>query len=73
MKKVVLTLATFAVVACLASCSKKCNCTQTLNGNEVLTWTVDIGGDSDVKKCRDLNSTTTALNQTTETKCKSQL
>lgn len=58
----VLTLALFST-----SCNKKCVCTTYLNGAvlaEGSSFEVESG-----KKCKDYNSSTTILGQTTEIKC----
>ncbi len=62
----VLTLALFST-----SCDKKCVCTTYLNGVEVAvgdSFNIDSG-----YKCKDYNSSTTLLGQTTEVKCHSTM
>ncbi|MBP5536200.1 MAG: hypothetical protein J6X62_05340 [Bacteroidales bacterium] len=74
MKKVILTLAVIAAVACMSSCNKKCTCTTKVNGEVQSTIEdIDITKNDNISKCKDMNSSVTILGQTTETKCKSQL
>lgn len=59
MKKIVLTLAVIATVACFSSCSKKCNC-KFANGSEV-EYDLDEMNDQfssygvNIDKCSDMN------------------
>lgn len=64
MKKVILTLAVVAFVACLASCKKTCTCTTTTNGVEEMVVEMEaIGG------CADMNTSMTVGDMTTTTTC----
>lgn len=70
MKKVVLSLAVIATVACLASCSKTCTCKSTLNGTVIETKTgVEKG---DYKKCADMNKSETIMGQTAAFECEAE-
>jgi len=66
MKKILFAILVFACVAGLSSCSKKCYCKATLNGEELVgsTVTMDEG-----KKCSDYNYRTTILGESVEYKC----
>lgn len=56
MKKIVLAIAAIAVVACFASCNKKCTCRTYANG-VVINTQEDVELDKDTyKKCSDMNS-----------------
>ena len=52
MKKVVLTLAALATVACFTSCKKTCNCKTYAVGKVVNEEEVELKGD----KCSDMNT-----------------
>lgn len=61
MKKIALAVAAVAVVACLASCSKKCNCTTYAAGSSTesefdLEELQEKYPDANIKKCSDLNT-----------------
>ena len=66
MKKVLFAIVVLACVVCLSSCSKKCYCKATINGEEVVgsTVTKDNG-----KKCSDYNYRASLAGQTVEYKC----
>jgi hypothetical protein len=56
MKKIVLAIAAVAVVACFASCNKKCTC-KTYAAGVVVETTEDVELDKDTyKKCSDMNN-----------------
>lgn len=56
MKKIVLAIAAVAMVACLASCNKKCTC-KTYIGGVVMSTAEDVELDKDsYKKCSDMNT-----------------
>lgn len=70
MKKVVLSLAVIATVACLASCSKTCTCTTTANGKVVATETgIDKGENS---KCSDMNKSVTYIGVSAAYECEAE-
>ena len=56
MKKVLLAIATVAVVFAMSSCDKKCTCKQYLNGSVVDEQEYTIDKDSD-KRCSDYATT----------------
>lgn len=53
MKKVFLSLAAIALVACLSSCKKTCNCTTYSGGQTVQTQEVDMPSSG---KCADMTN-----------------
>lgn len=66
MKKVFILSSVFALALSFASCQKDCSCESFVNGVSTLKYTVE-----DHKgKCKDLNSSTTVLDVTSEVKCK---
>jgi hypothetical protein len=71
MKKVVLVLAVIATTICVASCSKKgnCTCTTTMNGEVMQTVT---NPDVDKDKCEGLSATQTVEGDTTTITCVSE-
>ena len=70
MKKVLFAILVLACVAGLSSCSKKCYCSGSLNGEEVAGTTVtnDSG-----KACSEYNYKATVLGQTVQYKCRATL
>lgn len=56
MKKVVLALASVAMLACMASCSKTCTCTTYLNGEKKGTTEIEKENLKEGQKCSDLNT-----------------
>ena len=64
MKKVLTIVAIVAMVACMASCKKKCNCTTTGNGQVVQTVEMES------TNCSKLNASQTVGGMVQETKCK---
>lgn len=75
MKKVLLSLAVVATVACFASCSKTCSCKAYVNGNVSEEWEVDLDdvNDDNVKKCSDLNTVIELGGLKAGTECKSSI
>ena len=63
MKKVLTVVAVIAMVACLGSCKKKCNCVTTMNGEVVQTTTMEA------TNCAKLNVTQNMGGMTQEVKC----
>lgn len=63
MKKVLTVIAIVAVVACLGSCKKKCNCVTTMNGEVIQTVQMEA------TNCSKLNITQTMEGMVQETKC----
>ena len=63
MKKVLIVVAVIAMVACLGSCKKKCNCVTTMNGEVVQTTTMEA------TNCAKLNVTQNMGGMTQEVKC----
>lgn len=55
MKKVILTLAAFAVVICMSSCKKTCTCKTYVAGIAGAETEVDLDKDN-FKKCSDMNT-----------------
>lgn len=63
-------LAAIAVMAVVSSCGKSCTCTTYVNGEETFSQSdIDISENDNIKKCSDMNSSTTILGITTEIKC----
>ena len=67
MKKVFLTLAAIAVVACLSSCKKTCNCTTYAAGEVVQTSEVNPPSSG---KCSDMNTVVEILGSKTGLECR---
>ena len=63
MKKVLTVVAIIAMVVCLGSCKKKCNCVTTMNGEVVQTVTMEA------TNCSKLNVSQTVGGMVQETKC----
>ena len=63
MKKVLTVVAVIALVACLGSCKKKCNCVTTMNGQVVQTTTVESSN------CAKLNVSQNVGGMVQEMKC----
>ncbi len=63
MKKVLTVMAVVAMIACLGSCKKKCNCTTTMNGEVIQTVTMEA------TNCSKLNVSQTMNGMVQETKC----
>ena len=70
MKKVLFAILVLACVAGLSSCSKKCYCSATVNGEEIAGSTVtnDSG-----KSCSEYNYKATILGETVQYKCRPSL
>lgn len=66
MKKAIFALLVLACIAGLSSCTKKCYCKATLNGEELAGKTID--NDSG-KSCSTYNYKANVLGQTVEFKC----
>ena len=66
MKKVLFAILVLACIAGMSSCSKKCYCKATLNGEELAGSTVTL---ENGKKCSDYNYKTTILGETVQYKC----
>lgn len=60
MKKILLSLAVIATVACFSSCNKKCNCMYYVNGTSTeQEYSLDELNEKyglDIKKCSDMNN-----------------
>ncbi|MBP5190322.1 MAG: hypothetical protein J6031_05350 [Bacteroidales bacterium] len=60
MKKILLTLAVIATVACFSSCNKKCNCVYYANNTSTeVEYSIDELNEKynlDIKKCSDMNN-----------------
>ena len=63
MKKVLTVVAIVAMVACMASCKKKCNCVTTMNGEVVQTATMEA------TNCAKLNVSQNVGGMVQEMKC----
>ncbi len=72
MKKVLISLAAVALVACLASCNKTCNCKWYLNGT-VERETEEALDTEHFEKCSDMNTVVEVNGKKTGRECKSQL
>ena len=70
MKKVLFAILVLACIAGMSSCSKKCYCKATLNGEELAGKTVE--NDSG-KACSSYNYRANVLGQTVEYKCSPSL
>ncbi|MDO4217583.1 MAG: hypothetical protein Q4D03_05330 [Bacteroidales bacterium] len=72
MKKVLISLAAVAMLACMASCNKTCDCKLYVNGAVTTETEVELDKDS-YDKCSDMNTIVTIADKKNGLECKSQL
>lgn len=74
MKKILLSLAFVATVACFASCAKNCTCTVYVDGlsteEEFSLDELNEKYNLDLKKCSDMNTVEEVMGVTMGTSCK---
>ena len=72
MKKVLISLAAVALLACLASCNKTCNCKIYLNGEMSREYEQELDQEH-FNKCSDMNTVVEVGGKKSGIECKSQL